>query len=128
MELIEILRRNKEEQIVRSKKEKQIGTARRINIETNRRKQDGIRAYTNAERTKENTQKETVSTHGISKHIKPTMKRGRMNTKLRSEIVWHRFFVVPAFTRRFRSCIAVRKLFSKTSPNFSSRFHGSVCV
>ena len=52
----------------------------------------------------------------------------RNETKLRSEIVWHRFFVVPAFIRRFRSCIAVRKLFLKTSPNFYSRLHGSVCV
>ena len=47
--------------------------------------------------------------------------------KLRSEIVWHRFFAVPAFIRRFRYCIAVRKLFLKTSPNFSSWFHGSLC-
>ena len=31
-------------------------------------------------------------------------------TKLRSEIVWHRFFAVPAFIRNFRSYIAVRKL------------------
>ena len=30
------------------------------------------------------------------------------NTKLRSEIVWHRFFAVPAFICRFRSYIAVR--------------------
>ena len=30
--------------------------------------------------------------------------------KLRSEIVWHRFFAVPAFIRHFRSYIAVRKL------------------
>ena len=29
---------------------------------------------------------------------------------------------------RFRFCISVRKLLSKTSPNFSSRFHGTVCV
>ena len=32
------------------------------------------------------------------------------HSKLRSEIVWHRFFAVPAFIRRFRSYIAVRKL------------------
>ena len=30
--------------------------------------------------------------------------------KLRSEIVWHRFFAVLAFIRHFRSYIAVRKL------------------
>ena len=42
--------------------------------------------------------------------------------KLRSEIVWHRFFAVPALICHFRSYIAVRKLFLKTSPNFSSRF------
>ena len=30
--------------------------------------------------------------------------------KLRSEIVWHRFFAVPTFIRHFRSYIAVRKL------------------
>ena len=47
--------------------------------------------------------------------------------KLRSEIVWHRFFAVPALIRRFRSYIAVRKLFLNTSPNFSSRFRGSAC-
>ena len=51
----------------------------------------------------------------------------QIRSKLRSEIVWHRFFAVPAFICRFRSCIAVRKLFLKTSPNFSSMFHGSVC-
>ena len=51
-----------------------------------------------------------------------------LSTKLRSEIIWHRFFAVPAFIRRFRSCIAVRKLFLQTSPNFSSRFHDSLCV
>ena len=45
-------------------------------------------------------------------------------SKLRSEIVWHRF---PAFIRRLMSYIAVRKLFLKTSPNFSSRFRGSAC-
>ena len=45
--------------------------------------------------------------------------------KLRSEIVWHRFFAVPAFIRRFRSYIAARNLFLKTSPNFSSRFWGN---
>ena len=43
-------------------------------------------------------------------------------SKLRSEIVWHRFFAVPAFIRRFRSHIAVRKLLVYTSPNFSSSF------
>ena len=37
------------------------------------------------------------------------------------------FFAVPAFIHRLRSCIAVRKLFLKPSPNFSSRFHGSLC-
>ena len=47
--------------------------------------------------------------------------------KLRSEIVWHRFFAVPAFICRFRSYIAVRMLFLKTSPNFSSRFRGCAC-
>ena len=31
-------------------------------------------------------------------------------TKLRSEIVWHRFFAVPTFIRHFRSYITVRKL------------------
>ena len=31
-------------------------------------------------------------------------------TKLRSEIVWHRFFTVPTFIRHFRSHIAARKL------------------
>ena len=41
--------------------------------------------------------------------------------------MWHRFFAVPAFIRRFRSCIAARKLFLKTSTNISSRFHGSLC-
>ena len=50
-----------------------------------------------------------------------------MSTKLCSEIVWHRFFAVPAFIRRFRSYIAVRKLFLNTSPNFSSRFRSSAC-
>ena len=49
-------------------------------------------------------------------------------TKLRSEIVWHRFFAVPAFMRRFWPYIAVRKLFLKTSPNFSSGFRGSACI
>ena len=52
---------------------------------------------------------------------------GARNIKLRSEIVWHRFFAVSDFTRRFRSYIAVRKLFLKTSPNFSSRFRDSAC-
>ena len=47
--------------------------------------------------------------------------------KLHSEIVWHRFFTVSAFIRRFRSYIAVRKLFLKTSPNVSSRFRGCGC-
>ena len=50
-----------------------------------------------------------------------------LSTKLRSEIVWHRFFAVPAFMRNFRSYIAVRKLLLETSPNFSSRFRGSAC-
>ena len=52
---------------------------------------------------------------------------GSVTIKLRSEIVWHRFFAVPAFMRRFRYYIAVRKLFLKTSPNFSSRFRDSAC-
>ena len=47
--------------------------------------------------------------------------------KLRSEILWHRFFAVPAFIRRFRHYIAVRKLFLKASSNFSSRFRRSAC-
>ena len=42
--------------------------------------------------------------------------------KLLSEIVWHRFFAVPAFIRDFRSYIAVRKFLVKASPNFSNRF------
>ena len=50
-----------------------------------------------------------------------------LHVKLCSEIVWHRFFAVPAFIRRFRPYIAVRKLFLNTSPNFSSRFRGSAC-
>ena len=33
-----------------------------------------------------------------------------LGLKLRSEIVWHRFFAVPAYIRHFRSYIAVRKL------------------
>ena len=45
-------------------------------------------------------------------------------SKLRSEIVWHRFFEVPAFICQFRAYIAVRKLLVYTSPNFSSRFCG----
>ena len=51
-------------------------------------------------------------------------KGGTINndSKLRSEIVWHRFFAVPAFIRHFRSYIAVRKLLVLASPNFSSRF------
>ena len=47
--------------------------------------------------------------------------------KRRSEIVWHRFFAVPGFMCRFRSYIAVRKLFLKTSSNFSSRLCDSAC-
>ena len=39
-----------------------------------------------------------------------------------SEIVWHRFFAVPAFIRHLRSYIAARKFFLKTSPNYSSMF------
>ena len=40
----------------------------------------------------------------FSNHLKqPTI-------KLRSEIVWQRFFAIPAFIRHFRSYIAVRKL------------------
>ena len=35
---------------------------------------------------------------------------------IRSEIVWHRFFTVRAFIRRFRSYIPIRKLFLQTSP------------
>ena len=31
-------------------------------------------------------------------------------SKLRSEIVWHRFFAAAVFIRHFRSYIAVRKL------------------
>ena len=45
--------------------------------------------------------------------------------KLRSEIVWHRFFAAPAFIRRFRYYITVRKLYLKTSYYFSCRFRGS---
>ena len=52
----------------------------------------------------------------------------REASKLRSEIVWHRFFAVPAFICRFRSYIAMRKLFLKTSHNFSSRFRACACV
>ena len=50
----------------------------------------------------------------------------KKSNKLNSEIVWHRFFSVPAFICRFRSRIAVRKFFLKASPYFSSRFHGSL--
>ena len=42
--------------------------------------------------------------------------------KLRSEIVWRRFFAVSAFMLHFRSNIAVRKLLVLASPYFSSRF------
>ena len=42
--------------------------------------------------------------------------------KLRSEIVWHWFFAVPAFICHFMSYIPVRKLLVYTSTNFSSRF------
>ena len=46
--------------------------------------------------------------------------------KLRSEIVWHRFFAVLAFVCHFRSYISVRKLLVYASPNFSSRFYAFV--
>ena len=41
--------------------------------------------------------------------------------------MWHHLFANLAFTRRFRPYIAKRKFFLNTSPNFSSRFHGSTC-
>ena len=36
--------------------------------------------------------------------------RKKLKKKLRSEVVWHRFFAVPAFIRHFSSYIAVRNL------------------
>ena len=69
----------------------------------------------------------TAAKSNMILHTPNKEKTESMLNKLRSEIVWDRLFAAPAFIRRSRSHSAVRKLFLKTSPNFSSMFRGSAC-